>query len=108
MRAYAAGGTYVGGEAGDAAEPTEQEPLAMRAKLNPKPNLKPIPGPNLNPIPSPNLNPDPNPNQEPLVIRAPSSRRRRLVHLTLNPNLDPDPNPNPSPDPIFLTLTRSL
>ena len=107
MRAYAAGGTYVAA-AGDTAEPTEQEPLAVLANLNPSPNLKSNPHPNLNPIPNPNLNPDPNPNQEPLVIRAPSSRRRRLVHLTLNPSLDPDPNPNPSPDPIFLTLTRSL
>ena len=86
MRAYAAGGTYVGGGAGDVAEPTEQEPLVVRANLNPSPNLKPSPDPNRNPIPNPNLNPDPNPNQEPLVIRAPSSRRRRLVHLTLNPS----------------------
>ena len=77
MRAYAAGGTYVAA-AGDTAEPTEQEPLAVRANLNPSP-IKSNPHPNLNPIPNHNLNPDPNPNQEPLVIRAPSSRRRRLV-----------------------------
>ena len=62
MRAYAAGGTYVAA-AGDTAEPTEQEPLAVRANLNPSPNLKPNPDPNLNPNPSPNLNPDPNPTR---------------------------------------------